>query len=245
VDDLKFGRTLWILSASILVVSGLYLFGYGGRFGLNVLEYIGVGDIVSHALMPFLAAIAFAVLGFAISAVTHDDRMDRLFPPGGSEAASARFVRRHWRPFAALYLVAIGFVAMLGPEPWRWYLVVLLTFPLATLLTHHDLLIALMPDPVVRGRMLTLLLAVATFSFAQGRVQADLVLNGAGPLLVDVAGSGLTLKSDAVHPVSYVGHVADFFVLYDSAQSQIVILNAQRVNSLALTKNPKAVFPTL
>jgi hypothetical protein len=206
------------------------------------LEYIGVGDIVSHALMPFLASIAFAVLGFAISTVTHDDRIDRLFPPGGSDAAIARFVRTHWRPFAALYLVAIGFVVMLGPEPLRWYLVVLLTLPLATLLTHHDLLIALMPDPVVRGRLLSLSLALAALSFATGRVQADHVLNSAGPLLVDVAGSGLTLKSDTAHPVSYVGHVADFFVLYDSAQSQVVLLNAQKVNSLALIKNPKAAF---
>jgi hypothetical protein len=245
VDDLRSGRSVWILSAYTLVVTGLYLFGYWGRFGLNVLEYIGVGDIVSHALMPLLAATVFAVLGFAISAVTHDDLTDRLFPPGGSGASSARFVRAHWRAFAALCLVAIGFVAVLGSEPWRWYLVVVLTFPLATLLTHYDLLIALMPDPVVRGRMLTLLLAVAAFSFATGRVQADLVLNGAGPLLVDVAGSGLTLKSDAVHPVSYVGHVADFFVVYDSAQSQIVLLNTQKVTSLALIKNPKAAFPTL
>src|SRR4029077_14333012 len=111
-----------------------------------------------------------------------------------------------------------------------------LTLPLAPLLTHHDLLVALMPDPVVRGRLLSLSLTLAALSFATGRVQADQVLNRAGPILVDVAGSGLALKSDTVHLVGYVGHVADFFVLYDSAQSQVVILNAQKVNSLVLVQ---------
>jgi len=238
VDDLKFSRSLWIAGAYTLVVTSLYLFGYWGRFGLNVLEFIGIGDIVSHALMPFLASIAFAVLGFVISTV--DPRRD-LFPPGGgANNRIERFGRAHWRLLLTLDLWALALVAIFGPEPLRWFLVIIFIVPVATALTHLDFLIAAMPSPSVRAFVLDFSLMIAASAFAVGRLQADSLLKGAGPLLVDVVGSSLQLKSDASHPVSYVGHVADFFVLYDSAQSQVVILNAQKVNSLVLTKNPKA-----
>ncbi len=230
---------LWIASAYALVVTALYLFGYWGRFVLNVLEYIGIGDIVSHALMPFLASIVFAVLGFAISTVS---RGDLLPPGGGADTSIVRFGRAHWRLLLTLDLLALALVALFGPEPWRWFLVVLLIAPLATALTHLDFLISLMPNPFIRASLLEFSLVIAASSFAVGRLQADSLLKGAGPLLVDVVSSSLQLKSDAAHPVSYVGHVADFFVLYDSAQSQVVLLNAQKVNSLALIKNPKAGF---
>ncbi len=238
MDDLKFSRSLWIAGAYTLVVTSLYLFGYWGRFGLNVLEFIGIGDIVSHALMPFLASIAFAVLGFVISTV--DPRRD-LFPPGGgADNRIGRFGQAHWRLLLTLDLWALALVAIFGPEPLRWFLVIIFIVPVATALTHLDFLIAAMPSPSVRAFVLDFSLMIAASAFAVGRLQADSLLKGAGPLLVDVVGSSLQLKSDASHPVSYVGHVADFFVLYDSAQSQVVILNAQKVNSLVLTKNPKA-----
>lgn len=238
-DDLKLSRILWIAGAYTLVVTGLYLFGYWGRLGLNVLEYIGIGDIVSHALMPFLATIVSLAFGFALSTVIHGAR----FQSGeGADTIIGRFGRTHWRQLAILDLVAILSVVLFGTEPLKWFLVAMLMIPLTVLPTHLDYFIELMPNPSVRASLLQFPLIIAALSFAQGRLQADNLLKGAGPLLVDVVGSGLQLKSDAAHPVSYVGHVADFFVLYDSAQSQVVLLNAQKVNSLALIKNPKAAF---
>ncbi len=237
MEDLNFSRILWIAGAYTLVITGLYLFGYWGRFGLNVLEYIGVGDIVSHALMPILATIATTILGLAIGMVAAHGA-----PGGGADTIIGRFSRTHWRPLVILDLVAMGFLARFGREPVQWFLIVVLTMPLGDLLTHHDFFIAQMPNPLVRARLLNLSLGLAALFFAIGRVQAGEVLDGKGSLFVDVAGSGLELKSDASHPVSYVGHVADFFVVYDSANSQVVFLNAQKIKSLALIRNPKAAF---
>ena len=191
MDDLKFSRSLWIAGAYTLVVTSLYLFGYWGRFGLNVLEFIGIGDIVSHALMPFLASIAFAVLGFVISTV--DPRRD-LFPPGGgADNRIGRFGRAHWRLLLTLDLWALALVAIFGPEPLRWFLVIIFIVPAATALTHLDFLIAAMPSPSVRAFVLDFSLMIAASAFAVGRLQADSLLKGAGPLLVDVVGSSLQL----------------------------------------------------
>lgn len=233
---------LWIAGAYALVVTALYLFGYWGRFGLNVLEYIGIGDIVSHALMPFLASIVSLVVVFALSTIS---RGQSVPPPPTGVVNTVKFVQTYWRPLAILDLFAIILVIGLGPEPERWFLAIILMMPLTALLTHLEFFIDLLPNPSVRSSVIGLSVVVAALAFAQGRVQADHLLKGEGPLLVDVVGSGLQLKSDAAHPVSYVGHIADFFVLYDSAQSQIVILNAQRVNSLTLIENPKAAGDVL
>jgi hypothetical protein len=141
--------------------------------------------------------------------------------------------------------VVILFVATIGPEPWGWYVVAGLLTWLSVLPTHLDYFITLMPNPRVRADLLAFGVFIAAMAFAQGRFEAYSLLRGEGPLLVDVVGSGLQLQSSQDHPVSYVGHLADFFVLYESARSHLVILNAEKVNSLVLVKNPKGRFPSV
>jgi hypothetical protein len=233
---------LWAASAYALLVTGLYLFGYWGRFGLNVLEYIGIGDMVSHALMPFLASIISLVFAFTLSTISQPQRP----LPAPTEVAKAiRFVQTYWRTLTIVDLMAVAAVIGYCPEPERWFLAMILILPLILIPTNSQIVIDLLPNPTLRFWVVWVFFVVTALAFAEGRTQADHLLRGEGPLLVDVGGSGLQLKSDAAHPVSYVGHIADFFVLYDSAQSQIIILNAQKVNSLTLIQNPKAADDVL
>jgi hypothetical protein len=74
VDDLKTNKILWIASGYALAVAALYLWGYWERFGLNFLEYIGFGDMLRYALIPFLISMAGVVLGLALSTITHCPR---------------------------------------------------------------------------------------------------------------------------------------------------------------------------
>jgi hypothetical protein len=121
-------------------------------------------------------------------------------------------------------------------------LVVFLLTPVTVPLTHLDYFITLMPNPQVRATLLGVPVFITAMAFAQGRMNAGILLRGERSLFVDVIGSGLQLQSNEDPPVSYVGHVAEFFVLYESARSRVVILNAEKVNSLVLIQNPKGVF---
>jgi hypothetical protein len=239
VDDLKLNKILWIASGYALVVAALYLWGYWESFGLNFLEYIGFGDMLRYALIPFLISMASVALGFTFSAIRNDDRLP---PGGGADTSIGRFGRQYWRPLVELYLVTTVAIALFGPEPWRWYLVAVLLMWLTVVLTHLDYFINLMPNPRVRANILQFGVFIAAMAFAQGRFEAYLVLRGRGPLLVDVVDSGVQLQSSEDHPVSYLGHLADFFVLYESARSHLVVLNQQKLNSLVLLQNPKAGF---
>ena len=233
---------LWAATAYALLVTGVYLWGYWGRFGLNVLEYIGIGDMVSHAAIPFLASIVWLVVVFALSTLSQPHR---ALPPPTEVANVVTFLQTHWRSIAILDGFAIIWVVGHVAEPERWFVVIIFIVPLIPIPANLQLFIDLVPDSSVRFWLMWASVVVIALAFAEGRTQSDHILRGEGPLLVDVVGSGLQLKSDAAHPVSYVGHIADFFVLYDSAQSQIIFLNAQRVNSLTLIQNPKAADDVL
>jgi hypothetical protein len=237
VDDLKINKTiLWIGSGYAVLVSALYLWGYWGRFGLNFLEYIGLGDMVRYAVIPVVLSLASVIFGYAFSEINHGD----LLPPGGgAETPIGRFGRRHWRLLLSLDMIAIALVGWFGPEPSRWFVMAFLMLPLATSLTHLEYFITLMPNPKVRAVMLEAPVLLAVMAFAAGRNNAFFLLRDGGPVLVDVAGSGLNLQSNKGHPVSYVGHLANFFIVYESATSHLVILRADKVDSLVLVQNPK------
>jgi len=229
---------VWIASGYALTVTALYLWGYWGRFGVNFLEYIGFGDMLRYALIPFLTSMAVGTLGFAISVI---GPVGDLYPPGGgTDTAFGRFGRKHWRQLAALDLALVFALAKFGPALGRWYVIATLLTLLSLPLTHLDSFIALMPNPQVRASLLSLAIFIAATAFPLGRIKAHNLLSGEGPLFVDVVGSGLQLQFNKDHPVIYVGHLAEFFVLYESASSHLVLLNAEKVSNLILVQNPKA-----
>jgi hypothetical protein len=217
-----------------LVLAALYLFGYRGSFGLNVLEFIGIGDVLSHALYPFVGTLVLLGVGYVSGALRV-----KLFPPIVDEDARVvRFTRKHWNRLVALVLVAV-LIVIFAPEAVKWFV---LTIPLLFVVRTFDQLgyfITLIPSPQARSAVLYTIPFSALFAFAQGRLNGYQILDGQAPLVVDVRASGLHLLSDEEHPVSYVGHVSDFFVLYESSRSSVVILRTGKVASLALIKNPK------
>jgi hypothetical protein len=59
-----------------------------------VLEYISLGDVVSHAVLPFLASISSLIIGASISHITSAD----MFPPGGGvNTPLGRALNRYWK----------------------------------------------------------------------------------------------------------------------------------------------------
>jgi hypothetical protein len=75
--------------------------------------------------------------------------------------------------------------------------------------------------------------------FVNGRLDAYQIINGEGALVVDRSASKLPLNSNDDNPLSYVGHLSDFYVLYEPKIARIIILRTDKVGPLVLFKNPK------
>lgn len=238
MKDSEINKIIAAISAYSLVVASLYLWGYWGSFGLNFLEFIGFGDMLRFAILPLLISMAGVMFGFAYSQILHGD----MFPVGGgADTTIGRFAQTYWRVLIVLNLLAVYLVAQFAPEETRWYIVASLLIPLSAPLTHLDYLHSLIPNPQVRWNLVVLPVFFAGMAFAQGRLAAHSILKGEGNLFVDTVESGMPASFSKERLLSYVGHLADFFVFYQASSSRLYIVNAGKVSNLVLLHNVGAV----
>lgn len=62
----KWLKVIYFSTAYGFVVSMLYLFGYWSTFGINILEYIEISDVIKLSIYPILTSVGVNVAGFAI-----------------------------------------------------------------------------------------------------------------------------------------------------------------------------------
>ena len=80
------GKYAYVSSLYFLAVGVLYLWGYWPSFGVNVLEYAGLTDIIKTAAYPVASLFVF----FAVGAVFGELLASDALPPGGGAGTCAR-----------------------------------------------------------------------------------------------------------------------------------------------------------
>jgi hypothetical protein len=244
MDEYSLRRLLYFAGLYAFIPTVLYLFGYWGSFSLNIFDFLGPTDLLMQALYPFLASILAVLLSFFIGhmasrAVTFfiGVMADRESPL----SSSLRLIESFSKFKSVVMLLAaifILYIIVLVPDPIKGFLLLVpvLIFSLAVM--GSDYFDALVPDKQVRFGVIPLLLVIPFLAFAYGRSTGYEVLTGHSPLAVNVEASGLKLHADRAHPVAYVGHVSDFFILYESSDAHLVFLKEGEINSLVLVENP-------
>jgi hypothetical protein len=81
-----------------LMVSAIYLWGYWGTFGINVLDYLRVSDIIKAAVYPVVSAFAFMAIGALLGEVLSP----RPEPSAGANTSVAKVLRKA-APLATLH----------------------------------------------------------------------------------------------------------------------------------------------
>jgi hypothetical protein len=237
LDDNSFKRIVYFASIYAVGVSALYLWGYWGTFHLNPLEFIGLSDIVSYALFPFFASSGLMMLmSFGVG------RVQAYLNPRDANSQSKEwiFVERFLGRLMLLDFIVLVFMLVLIPEPVKWFALILPIGIASAVFAPH-----LMPDSVlrslttnieIRNTMMAGAVIFALVAFAQGRDDGFLVLQGTAPMLVDAERSGLSLRSN----LTYVGHISNLYVLFDSADNRLLLFNSSKIDPLVLVKNPNA-----
>lgn len=226
-------KDIWAIGAPFLVaVGGCYLFGYWGALEINVLEFVGFTDLAKLSLYPLLVATAFFFVGVAWNELTLGER---LAPGGGAETRIGKFGRRHWKALLSLNLLAIALIAILGPEPSRWFIVALLLVIYGTALSHVEWIIDAIPNPRVRGTLLQILVALPALAFANGRYEAYSAIQLRSAKTIEVARSGLPLVSDLSSPVLYLGLLGETYVLRETKTGKTVLVKRRDDTPLFLS----------
>ncbi|MDP1734988.1 MAG: hypothetical protein Q8L44_11580 [Sulfuritalea sp.] len=216
-------------------VAALYLFGYWGTFDVNILEFVGLSDLVKLAAYPLLISLASLIAGYALAEVL---RSDEVLPVGGgAETTIGRFGRKNWRYLIALQVLITVLVATYGVQPWKWFSVAFLIALMFTPFTHMEFFVSLLPNPRLRGNVIFLSLFIASTAFAYGNFHAYLAKRGEAPVSVDVVRSKLSLRFEDKKPVAYLGYVGGYFVFYETVTGSVVFVRPKDENPIFLLHN--------
>lgn len=218
------------------VVGALYLFGFWGTLNINILEFIGFGDLIKLAIYPLLVSMAFFIGGYFLNAVAVGGALP---PGGGANTRIGRFGLQYWRYLVAGQLLIILAVILFVEAPFKWFLATILASLLSVVFTHLDFFIDLFPNARVRGSILFLAIFIAGSAFYYGTFNAYLAKNGKSELVIDVARSKLSLTQDAKKPVVYLGYIAGHFVLLESISGTVVFVKMKDDAPIFLVPNAR------
>ncbi len=172
----RFPSAKYWLGPYAIAVSTLFLWGYWGSFHVNVLEFIGIADIVKTAVYPVASAFAFFALG-AVLGETLSPTLN-LPPGGGVDTKIGRFLHKAFPFLATAYMLGLAYYFLAGPvEKWR-VLPVLFAVMVYLPLKSTGLLAQDFKSDGVRSIAVFLLAALPVFAYGRGVLEANDVLAG-------------------------------------------------------------------
>ena len=227
-------KQLWVLAIPFAGgVGACYSLGYWEYFRVDPLQFVSLSDLPKLAVYPLLLIAFTATLWVAFSQVAWAP----VFPPGGgNETAVGRAGLKYWRPLVAFLLVLLAASIWWLPEPGNWFIACALASVLSVALTHLPFLIALLPNPRVRGVVLLQLVLLPGLAFANARSAAVAASLGKSNLVVDVARSGTLFKGGFSEPVVYLGRLGETYVLLEQKSRSVIFVKAKDDAPLVLKR---------
>ena len=222
-------------SAYSIAVSALYLWGFWGPFGINILEHLGLADVVKVAAWPVGSVFFFALLGMVLGQISP---VARLPEGGGQHTRFGRWLNKHVRAIAAVFAVAAVLMVFFAP-PRTWPLIALITGGiLSHPLNSYPPFVRLIPNDGIRSVLSFAIAVLPAFAYGEGRANADSVRFGEKYLFVQAGSEGVPSTGDPKTSLRYVGYAGSTFFLWDPTTSSLTLIPSSTVKSLKLTKMP-------
>ena len=230
----KSGTYIYLLSLYFASVGVLYLWGYWSPFGVNILEYISLTDILKSTVYPIASAFFFLALGVMIGQVTH---IGPSLPPGeGKNTLPAKFIIRHKRALIILYIIGTLALLFFGPvEKWQLALPLLIAAPITAYARHSNILENQIPAETPRDICLFFLVILPLISFGHGQLKATAVLEGKSfDYVIDNA--AITKNTDPLQNTRFIGHAGDFYFFLEPKNSSLTISKFDTGKTLRLRR---------
>ncbi len=213
------GNQLYFLSLYFITVGVLYLWGYWSTFNVNILEYVGLADVIRLTAYPVTSAFVFMAIGAMLGEVLFGND---AVPAGGGRATRIGELLRKIRSLIIFVYLAVTVALTLSNIPNKWSaLSVLFAFPFYLFAKQRGFLAALIPHDSPRSVVVFLFAVLPTFSYGQGRLQADAIVNGHKFEYVLSPIDQVSIAADAspVERIRYLGHAGDLLFFLNPAFS--------------------------
>jgi hypothetical protein len=214
------GKPIKILSFLVpyaILVCAIYLLAYWSSFGINILEFVGLSDIIKLGVYPLIIGGAGAfIIGFLSGTILPG----RSFQGTEEEIIAVNKIRRKTKIIIISMLIvqAVLFYIVSEPSFWQQFGIVV---GLILILIVKDIktLEPYIPNPAVRSAVIALAIFVLPFSYGIGKTNAQKVLNGKSVKVVNTKifkefdteaykSKGL-LEGQAI--LKFIGSAGDYF----------------------------------
>jgi hypothetical protein len=212
---------LYFSSLYFISVGVLYLWGYWGRFNINIMEYLGLADIIKLAAYPIASAFLFFIVGTIIGDLLA--RRQRNTPDSGRGASVKRFPLRS----ATIILLVGAALALVLMPKHRWQMIAsLVAIPFCILADRRNALIGILPSERARSVVIYLLAVLPIWAYGHGRLEATKIIEGTEYNYLashSIAGMSLGDPTHVKNRAKYVGLVnSHLFLLLPEATLFVV-----------------------
>ena len=219
--------TLYLLSASTL-----YLFGFWDNFGINILEYIAVADIIKLAIKNLIFCVALSLIGFIVQEVLIGRHLQ---PGGGAKTSVGRAINGYWDLFLFFNVILIISIYLFVPAPTKWlYIAIFVMAPGSVFLGKMDYFVRLLPNPMTRRNFLIVLTAIPLFSYWWGNEAGYKIYSGNAKYTINEKESIFKNLSLNHGNLLYIGMMGDKLFLIDKETKNIYIHKASSEDLLVL-----------
>jgi hypothetical protein len=209
-------------------VSLLYLFGYWSKFGINVLQYTSLSDVVKLAFYPVCIGALLSLSGLFLQMIVRG-QFKETDPAKVFIFVGPQFVK--WSSIAAAILL-FAFISIWPSKGFSWVMAgVFLAYIVNINIDDFTALKPFIANPVVRRFVFYSLLVVFFSFFGRGVQDAENILNSKYVKEVSTAifkGQGTNeFKSkgllDKHSTLKYIGACGDYFIFLTPDNEETII----------------------
>ena len=224
---------IYFLSLYFIAVGTLYLWGYWSLFGVNILEYLTLADIVKSTAYPIASIFISLAIGVVLAEISSVKK--KLPSGGGRNSVAGRFLLKHKGLMGILYIAGTLAILVFGPiEKWL-VLAALLGPPIALYARERNFLVYQIPAEAPRSVCLFLLATLPLFAFGLGKIGANSVLEGKAFYYV-IDNDSITPNSEPSQRTRFIGRAGDFVFFWEPKESIISFSKLEAGKSLRLGK---------
>lgn len=239
-DQLKKHSNIYIyfLSLYFVAVGSLYLWGYWSSFGVNILEYLSLADIVKSTAYPIASVFISLVIGVVLAEISS---VKKKFPSGGGRnTAEGRFLLKHKGFLGILYIAGTLALLVFGPIGKWLVLPMLFGIPIALYARERNVLAYQIPAEAPRNVCLLLLATLPLFAFGLGKTGANYILDGKVFYYV-LDNDSVTPSSEPSQKIRFIGHAGDFIFFWEPKKSILSISKFEVGKTLRLARFEQSI----
>jgi hypothetical protein len=212
-------------SLYFVTVGALYLWGYWSPFGVNILEYLALSDILKITAYPIATALLLSAVGAAIGETLVSE--DRLPPGGGKDTRIGQFLLRFAPMLVGAYVIGTVTLLLFGPvEKWR-ALPVLLGLPFYVFAKQTGVMSGFIPRESPRSVVLYVLAVLPALGYGHGTLAAEKIQNAKAFAYVVSELPGYAAGDDAMKQPRLLGTAGDTIFFFDPAKAAVVLLRLE------------------